>query len=705
MGCMEERGPGPVCEKCRFDNAAEPSSALYLRPRTELQGQYLVGRVLGHGGFGITYLGWDLNLERKVAIKEYLPGGVAVRASVGSEVAPASGDLRNDFEYGLERYLDEARTVARFQAHPAVVSVLNFFRANGTAYLVMEYLEGVTLERYLEVNGDKVAIDTVLTVMVPVMEALQTVHQQGILHRDVSPDNVYITNKWQVKVLDFGAARYALGQKSRNLSVILKEGYAPVEQYHSKGNQGPWTDVYACGATIYRSLTGQIPLGALDRLDNDKLLPPTQLGAVLTPAQEQSILKALSVRPEHRFHTMQAFRDALTGVGAPQTTEPKEELALPAFVDATFPKQPTGSPTRQPSERPIGDPNATRVISARPAPSLTAGHGFPTSTPGSPTTVASSQPPPGKSVPKWVWGAAGGVLFALLAFGAFKQVADSRAQAERDRYNDASKRQLQEELQKLKQLDQENEKRQKQRAELDAQLQLEEEELRLRQEELAKLQESQLKASAAPARTKAAPPPPPAKAAPPPAAVTATEQQQTPPPAAQDPAPAQAAATYSDILRQAQQATRARDYPLATQLSRQAMQLNPNRPEAYANLGWVLLYGSNDLEGARQNYQQALDYGGTIWFRVHHDHQNGSFRDKCLGDLGISRDIVQFLGQDPSHNFKAPRTTIKEARGNRSPFNSVSGDFHIKLNDNRNYNMVSVVQAKPLRDIIVDFLK
>ncbi|MCC6363723.1 MAG: hypothetical protein IT165_09365 [Bryobacterales bacterium] len=136
----------------------------------ELHGQYLAGKVLGHGGFGVTYLGWDLNLARKIAIKEYLPIIVAVRTGANSEVIPFSGDSRKDFEYGLERYLDEART----------------------------------------------------TIMAPVLEALGSVHQQDILHRDISPDNIYITRKWRIKVLDFGAARYALGRKSRNLSVILE---------------------------------------------------------------------------------------------------------------------------------------------------------------------------------------------------------------------------------------------------------------------------------------------------------------------------------------------------------------------------------------------------------------------------------------------------------------------------------------------------
>lgn len=173
--------------------------------------------------------------------------------------------------------------------------------------MVMSYIDGITLKKYADQNGGKLPLDAVLTLMLPIMKALETVHKAGILHRDISPDNIYITKNFNVKLLDFGAARYAIGEHSKSLSVLLKPGYAPVEQYKTKGNQGPWTDVYAVGATIYRILTGITPPDALDRLDEDTIRKPSEMGVVIGPQYEQAIMKALSVRIADRFQSMEEF--------------------------------------------------------------------------------------------------------------------------------------------------------------------------------------------------------------------------------------------------------------------------------------------------------------------------------------------------------------------------------------------------------------
>ncbi len=311
MGCMEERTDGVVCTLCGWREDSPPESPLYLRPRTILQEQYMIGRALGHGGFAVTYLSWDLNLARKLALKEYFPSGIATRGAGATTVQPYSGQAREDFGYGLEKFLEEARVLARFQNHPGIIAVLNFFRANGTAYLVMEYLEGITLQEYLDQKGGKIPFDMALNLMMPVMDALREVHKAGILHRDISPDNIYVTKSGQVKVLDFGAARYALGDRSKNLSIILKEGYAPQEQYKSKGNQGPWTDVYAVSATCYRAITGKVPPPALDRLDSDELESPTSLGVNIKPDAEAVLTKAMAVRTEERYPSIEDFQNAL----------------------------------------------------------------------------------------------------------------------------------------------------------------------------------------------------------------------------------------------------------------------------------------------------------------------------------------------------------------------------------------------------------
>ena len=295
---------------------------MQLAPRTELAGQYLVGRSLGHGGFGIVYLGWDMNLQLRVAIKEYLPGDYATRSPDRASVAPYSGPSGEYFEYGLAKFLDEGRAIARFNDHPGIVPVLNFFKANGTGYLVMSYIPGRTLKEHLIARGGRLPYREALAIAMPVMDTLRAVHEVGLLHRDISPDNIYISNSRQVKLLDFGAARLALGDKSKSLSVILKAGYAPKEQYQTKGNQGPWTDVYALGATIYRSLTGQIPPEALDRNERDEMLPPQSLGADIPDAAQAVLQRALAVNPDARFRTMAAFQEALTATGQSNGTVP-----------------------------------------------------------------------------------------------------------------------------------------------------------------------------------------------------------------------------------------------------------------------------------------------------------------------------------------------------------------------------------------------
>ena len=317
-GCMEDDSGEPVCPKCGRPAELDSKNSLQLRPRTMLRDQYLIGRALGHGGFGITYLAWDVGLETRLAVKEYMPSGVAGRAAGDTKVLAYSEQTKQEFEYGLDRFLEEARVLKRFRDHPGIVSIDTVFRDNGTAYLVMEYLDGVTFQDFLGRRGGKITFETAQRVMLPVMDALGAVHAEGILHRDISPDNIYLTRNGKVKLIDFGAARNALSQKSRNLSIILKEGYAPEEQYRASGVQGPWTDVYATAATLYHAITGQIPQPSLDRQAEDKLARPSRLGVEIDPRAEGAIMKALSVRAAERYQSMQDFKSALSGgVSAP----------------------------------------------------------------------------------------------------------------------------------------------------------------------------------------------------------------------------------------------------------------------------------------------------------------------------------------------------------------------------------------------------
>lgn len=311
MGCMKDKGPAERCSYCGWLEGTAQESTLHLPPRSLLQDKYIIGRVLGQGGFGITYLAWDSLLDRKLAVKEFFPRELATRDSANKTVKVHSGSYDEQFSYGLDKFLDEAKTLAKFDNHPNVIAVKDFFRANGTAYLVMNYLEGCTLKDYLLYKGVALTFDEALAVTLPVLDALQTVHEAGMLHRDISPDNIFITAQGSIIVLDFGAARHALGEKGKNLSIILKPGYAPEEQYRSRGVQGPWTDIYAVAATFYHAVTGTMPQESLDRLAVDQLIPPSQLGVVISPTAEKALLKALAVNAENRYKTVGEFRDAI----------------------------------------------------------------------------------------------------------------------------------------------------------------------------------------------------------------------------------------------------------------------------------------------------------------------------------------------------------------------------------------------------------
>ena len=311
-----QASPGEApCPHCGWRPGLD-NEAPFLPLGTRLDGRYRIGRVLGHGGFGITYLAWDGNLELPLAIKEYLPRDLATRGANGATVSVYSARAE-DFDYGLARFLEEARALARFDRHPGIVGVKNFLRANATGYIVMEYLPGLTLKDYLERKGGRIPYPTALALLMPVMDALRAVHEAGLLHRDIAPDNIRITPGGQVALLDFGAARQATGEQSRSLSVILKPGYAPEEQYRTRGKQGPWTDVYALAATLYRCITGQTPPEALDRAEEDELLAPSRLGIEIPRPAEQALLAALAVKPRERTQDIESFLAYLEDAAEP----------------------------------------------------------------------------------------------------------------------------------------------------------------------------------------------------------------------------------------------------------------------------------------------------------------------------------------------------------------------------------------------------
>ncbi|MBP2654739.1 MAG: hypothetical protein H6Q73_2308 [Firmicutes bacterium] len=310
--CFSEISGGSACPHCGFIEKGS-RNLLALPSATLLNGQYVIGRVLGQGGFGITYLALDQGLETKVAIKEYLPRDLAGRSPNGKTVSVYSEKEQDLFRYGRDRFILEARTLAKFD-HPNVVRVRSVFEENGTACLVMDYYDGMTLSDYIEqlkVNGEKLPFRTAVDIMLQVMDGLKQVHDRTFLHRDIKPQNIYITKDGRPILLDFGAARTAVGERSLSLSVIYTPGFAPYEQYQRKGEQGPWTDVYACAATLYFLLTGVAPIDSIDRVTEDSLVSPGQLNSELPVEFSQVLVQAMAVRPKERFQTIREFQDRL----------------------------------------------------------------------------------------------------------------------------------------------------------------------------------------------------------------------------------------------------------------------------------------------------------------------------------------------------------------------------------------------------------
>ena len=335
-GCMEPF-QGEPCPRCGFDRRKTAGMEYALPLNTILAGKYVVGRVLGQGGFGITYIGWDLALERKVAIKEYYPSNHVSRSQGTRNLTWYTTEQANKARTGgMEMFLKEARKMVKVDGIPGIVRVLELFQENGTAYIVMEYVEGETLKARLQKTGP-LSWSQAKEIFEPVVHAMVQVHRAGLIHRDLSPDNLMLTPDGKVKILDLGAAKDLNVSSGVSSMQVAKTGFSPLEQYTQRGSSGPWTDVYAIAATIYYTLTGKLPPNAIDRLDQDTL-SWTEPGLSDLPSAALAALEhAMAVQMSDRIQTMDELEQRLFSASIPQAP-PTAKAAQTAQANEQLPK-------------------------------------------------------------------------------------------------------------------------------------------------------------------------------------------------------------------------------------------------------------------------------------------------------------------------------------------------------------------------------
>lgn len=314
IGCMRPLDSGIVCPHCGMKQDEYAPIPRCLTPGTVLAGRYITGRVLGEGSFGITYIGWDISMDIPVAVKEYFPSNMVSRDVIcgsGNEVYLYENEKKNDYDSYLKKFFNEAKCLSRFNQVEGIVSVRDFFYENNTAYIVMQYIEGISVKQYIEENG-KIPAKKVMKMIRPVLTALEQVHGTGIVHRDISPDNIMIKPDQSLILIDFGAARMRNMDTTRTMTVMFKRGYSPEEQYRYKGKWGPYTDVYSICATMYFMMTGITPVDSVIRAlkdDMPSLVGMKELG--IPSAQRKAVMKGLAVTLKNRWQSMDELCQAL----------------------------------------------------------------------------------------------------------------------------------------------------------------------------------------------------------------------------------------------------------------------------------------------------------------------------------------------------------------------------------------------------------
>ena len=315
VGCMKPLTAEGRCAYCGLQQDKYRPIPRCLRPGMCLRDRYVLGRVLGEGSFGISYIAWDCLLDTVVAIKEYFPASLVSRhiSEEDEDTNVYIYEKRESQKYqeSLKKYLGEAKSLSAYYDLDGIVSVRDFFYANNTAYIVMGYVDGISVKEYVEKNGP-IEGEKFLRMLEPVIQSLAKVHQTGVLHRDISPDNMLLTRDEKLVLIDFGAARKENINMTRSMTVVFKRGFSPEEQYRTRGQQGAWTDVYALCATAYYALTGKAPDESIQRVLEDDMPSLTEMTDVDLPMQQKrAFMKGMTVDFHHRYQTMDELYQGL----------------------------------------------------------------------------------------------------------------------------------------------------------------------------------------------------------------------------------------------------------------------------------------------------------------------------------------------------------------------------------------------------------
>lgn len=312
-------------------------ATFWLPENSVLSGRYHVQEVLGVGGYGITYRAMDDHLDRVVAVKEYYPGFCASRFAARTNFVSCLAGYEAAYEKGLSAFRSEARTLVQLSSIHATVLVLDFFEENDTAYIVMEFLNGKNLKQMMSGFGGRIPVEVLLPTMEPAIRALGAVHRLGLIHRDISPDNIMMLEDGSVRVIDFGNARETEGDKT--MTMAMKQGFAPPEQYQTHG-QGPYTDVYSLCATMYYCLTGKLPPQPMDRLTGTPFPLPSELGVAIDPVIEQAIMDGMELYVQKRIQdTDELWQRLYTAASTPVQTPSNPSVADPEPIARTTPSE------------------------------------------------------------------------------------------------------------------------------------------------------------------------------------------------------------------------------------------------------------------------------------------------------------------------------------------------------------------------------